>query len=375
MNSERIIKLSKLVANRPMRSRVFLQSRNAERAVLFLLAVVVLLGYFPLPVAASGAPVTITFFGDLLLGSHVGELATARGVPFLFAGVSDLFHHDDLTVGNLECCASRRGTAAEKTYTFRMDPSLLAAVHCCGVDVLSLANNHALDYGCDALCDSLDALRTAGIQSVGAGRTEDDAFFPRYFKLKTLTVAVIAATRVIPYPAWLAGNKHPGLAGAYDAIRLCAEIRQARAKADLVVVFLHWGTERETSANTIQRSLAHRVIEAGADLVVGSHPHVLQGFEYYRGKLIAYSLGNFIFTNQRQDTAMLQVTCGVQQILSARIIPCTIQHYRPLPVSDAAGRERTYQLLRGVSSGVGITGQGMLSPVPVRSVAYSHSNR
>ncbi len=283
----------------------------------------------PQHTAVEPLPVTITFVGDVMLAGGVGKAAKAGGASTLFSGVSAVLTADDLTVANLECAVSTRGSAAEKQYTFRADPKVLPGLCKAGVDAVTLGNNHTLDFGAKSLCDTLMHAKRAGLSTVGAGMDVTDAFRPALFTRKQQRIALLGASRVLPSTAWYAGAHHPGIASAYDSTRLLAAIRTVRARADIVIVYLHWGVEKSTAAGERQRSLAYACIDAGADLVIGSHPHVLQGFEYYRGKFIAYSLGNFVFTKTNQTTAMLQTTFVRGELQTATILPCRIIRYRP----------------------------------------------
>jgi poly-gamma-glutamate synthesis protein (capsule biosynthesis protein) len=299
--------------------------------------------------------------GDILLASGVAGAAADNGAERLFASVEQLLRGDDLTIGNLECAVATCGTPAAKQFTFRASPALLPGLRRGGVDAVSLANNHALDYGRAALLETLDHLRRVGIQAAGAGPDMDHASRPAFLCAGRQTVALIAASRVLPTAEWGAGEDRPGIAGAYAPSRLLHEIRAARPAADVVVAYLHWGREHAPLPQATQRALARQCIEAGADLVIGAHPHVLQGFEYYRGKLVAYSLGNFVFTDHGKATALLQTTFRQGALQAATVVPCRIVHYRPRVITDPAQREAVLRDLQARSFGVRISGDGELT--------------
>jgi poly-gamma-glutamate synthesis protein (capsule biosynthesis protein) len=318
------------------------------------------------PVAAQSAPpapsMTCTFVGDILLASRVGTLAAAHGMDHLLAGVSPVLRADDLTVGNLECVVATCGTPAEKQYTFRAQPSLLPGLRRNGIDAVSLANNHTLDYGREALLQTIQHVDAAGLHSAGAGRNLAAAARPAVIDVPGARVALLAASRVYPSPDWAAGAKTPGMLSGYAPARLLEAIRQARGEADLVFVYLHWGVERAVMAHATQKQLARLCIDAGADVVVGTHPHVLQGFEYYRGKLIAYSLGNFVFTDARKTTMMLHTTFHHGQLTRATAVPCRIVGCRPQLIHSAAERQSVFTALRERSFGVHISPDGVITP-------------
>ncbi|UCH35551.1 MAG: CapA family protein [Armatimonadota bacterium] len=317
------------------------------------------------PPAAPEPPpkrATITFIGDIMLASGAGKLASARGTEDLLSGVSDVLRADDLTIGNLECAVATTGTPADKDYTFRADPVLLPGLRRAGVDAVSLANNHSLDYGGAALLETLEHVQKAGLHSAGAGANLSAAAAPAIIAAGGHKVAFIAASRVLPSGAWYAAADRPGIAPAYDPAHMLAAIRSASARADIVIAYLHWGKERAIRPEGYQRSVARQCIEAGADLVVGTHPHVLQGFEYHRGKLIAYSLGNFVFNNRVKETAMLQTRFADGGMNGAGVIACHITGYRPQLVDDPRVRQQMLRSLEERSFGVRIADDGSLSP-------------
>ncbi|OPZ83146.1 MAG: Capsule biosynthesis protein CapA [bacterium ADurb.Bin429] len=316
------------------------------------------------PIArAEPPPLTFSLVGDIMLADRVGAVAKVKGTGYLLAGVKDILTNDDLTIGNLECAIATVGTPAEKQYTFRADPAVLPGLRAGGVEAVSLANNHTLDYGRDALLQTLEHLTKSGIAAAGAGRSLTEASRPVLFDIKGRRVAFLAASRVLPSTSWYARTNTPGLAAAYDPARLLREVKGARATADVVIVYLHWGIEQALTPEAYQRKLARQCIDAGADLVVGSHPHVLQGFEYHKGKLIAYSLGNFVFSNHDRHTAILQVTFG-EDTPAARIIPCAIVRYCPTPTHDPAARAAVLRDLERRSYGARIAPNGLITPVP-----------
>jgi poly-gamma-glutamate capsule biosynthesis protein CapA/YwtB (metallophosphatase superfamily) len=305
---------------------------------------------------------TLSLVGDLMLADRVGAVAKAKGTGYLLAAVSPLLTTDDLTIGNLECAVATGGTPAEKQYTFRADPAVLPGLRAGGIDAVSVANNHTLDYGRTALLETLSHLKAATLPAAGAGANTAAAGRPILLTAAGKTVALVAASRVLP-AGWHAGAGTPGIAGAYNPAGLLRAIKGARSTATLVVVYLHWGIERALMPAPNQRTLARQCIDAGADLVVGAHPHVLQGFEYYRGKLIAYSLGNFVFSNHGKATAILQATL-TDGALTARVLPCTILGYRPTPVREATARAAILRDLAQRSFGVRIAADGTLTPAP-----------
>lgn len=239
----------------------------------------------------SGETVDLVWVGDILLDSAPGRTIAAGGDPF--SNVSAILGRADAAIGNLECPVATGGQAVDKMFTFRALPATLATLKT-HIDVVSLANNHSGDYGPQALSETVQHLTTAGISYFGAGANLTEAHTAHIFERKGVRIALLGYDEFLP--RWFeASDTRPGVAWSEDE-QVVLDIRRARAQgATVVVPFLHWGWENEPSPSARQRDLAHILIDAGADAVVGSHPHVTQGAELYRGKPIVYSLGNFVF--------------------------------------------------------------------------------
>ena len=206
--------------------------------------------------------------------------------PFSLMG--DTLANADLTFGNLENPISSRGTKVGSIYSFRADPRSVEGLLAAGFDVLSVANNHIWDYGRDAFQDTLKILTDNGITLVGGGESLEAAHAPRVREVKGAKIAFLAYTNLLP------ASLNQFVADPSEAA-VARDVETARKVADIVVASFHWGEEYETKHNAYQERLAHLAIDAGADLVVGHHPHVAQEMEPYHGGHIAYSLGNFVF--------------------------------------------------------------------------------
>lgn len=314
----------------------------------------------PRAVAPTTPPTyTLSFVGDILLASSVGRVAAREGASALFTGVRDVLTTDDCTIGNLENAVATTGTPEkDKQFTFRAHPNVLAGLRKGGIDAVSVANNHTMDFGRNALLETLRHLRAAGLPSAGAGTNADAAFAPAMLTVRGKRIALLAASRVLPTTTWYATTRQAGIAQAYQPAALLVAIKAARTRADLVVVYLHWGKERAIMPLMYQRNLARQCIDAGADLVIGSHPHVLQGYEYYDGKLIAYSLGNFVFTDTNKASVILQTTFAGTKLTRVKVIPCRIRAYRPSVIAKAPDRRTALQALQARSFGVRIAEDG-----------------
>ncbi|NDY90269.1 CapA family protein [Ideonella sp. TBM-1] len=242
--------------------------------------------------APAGARVTLAFAGDLMLDDGPGRLIAAGGDPL--APFDALLRAADVRIGNLELPVSTRGEAlASKIFVFRAPPQALRVLQG-RFDAVAVANNHSGDYGKQAFADTLSHSRAAGLVPFGGGANLREAHRPLWIERQGLRIAVLAYSEFKPR-SFAAGPDWPGIAWSEDTL-VEADIRAARAAgAHVVIPFMHWGWEREPQPEARQRALARRMIAAGADAVVGGHPHVTQGADIIDGKPVIWSLGNFVF--------------------------------------------------------------------------------
>ncbi len=290
-----------------------------------------------------GDRVTLAFVGDVLPAGSVARLMEQLGYDYPFRKARGLLESADIAAGNLESAITDRGVPEEnKEYLFRGPVESLPAIRDAGFDVLSLANNHTLDYGWVGLQDTMDALDDHDIRHVGAGADDREAFSPVYLEANGITVAFIGVSNVVPEVSWKAGPRNPGVAELYDPKRAVEAVREADQNADLVVVMAHWGVERSETPEEYQVDKGRMLIDAGADLVIGSHPHVLQGMEAYNGKWIAYSLGNFVFnvtaSPQTAETGVLMAECGKDGACELTFHPMKAVSSQPAPMEEETGK-------------------------------------
>jgi poly-gamma-glutamate capsule biosynthesis protein CapA/YwtB (metallophosphatase superfamily) len=275
---------------------------------------------------------TLAFGGDTLLGYRIADLIRDRGADYPWGGVSDILSGADLALVNLECCVSVRGTPQDKKWTFRADPVAVTGLQNAGVDIVSLANNHVLDFGVEAFVDTLAYLDKAGVARVGAGLNVNEAARPIILESKGFKIGYLSATEIY-LEDWLATETRPGVWTTHSSIKIIEAVEALRPQVDCVVVALHWGVEYEPYPYPYQRQLARSLIDAGASIIIGHHPHVLQGLETYRGGLIAYSLGNFVFTyktRESQNSGILLVTLDKAGLAGARFLPVFTNYGRPV---------------------------------------------
>jgi poly-gamma-glutamate synthesis protein (capsule biosynthesis protein) len=259
------------------------------------------------PGAATTSPIPIVV-RPLRLAA-VGDINLDGAPAGAWQGVGHALRSADISFGNLESAVSTRGAPFLKEYNFRAKPAALASLaHHSGIDVLNLANNHTGDYGGRALVDTINGVERQGMKAVGAGANLKRALAPQIVRRLGLRVAFVGFSEIAPIE-FSAGADRPGTAWANPS-EIVDAIRAARRKADIVVATFHWGIEKQTLETARQRQLADVAVGAGAQVVVGAHPHTLQPVRRQGGAIVAYSLGNFVFDGQSADTT----TTGILQL-------------------------------------------------------------
>jgi poly-gamma-glutamate capsule biosynthesis protein CapA/YwtB (metallophosphatase superfamily) len=246
----------------------------------------------PAEVAAENHPVSILFVGDIMLDGGPGHLITNGGDPF--AQVAPWLRGSDLTIGNLECAVVDAGEAVYKPFTFKGPKAALPLLKKY-FSAVSLANNHSGDWGKVGFASELTLLRETKLPWFGGGSNVREAHQPLILTSRGRRIAMLGYNDFQPR-SFAASHNSPGTAWLVER-EVVKDIRAARAelKADLVLLFLHWGNELEPAASPEQQLLARRLIDHGADAIIGSHSHVTQGIEWYQGHPVVYSLGNFVF--------------------------------------------------------------------------------
>jgi len=279
-------------------------------------------------------PVTIAAAGDVLLGQAKDP----------FGAVADILREADITVGNLECALTKstqhtasksdEDIATGEQYVFRAAPGWASSLSLAGFDVLSLANNHAMDYQATGMRDTIAALEAKGIKPVGAGDNRATARSRREVVVGNVRVGFLALSTVVP-PGFAAGSNSPGIAAHPPAEAqqwLRDAVAGARKNVDLLCVSMHWGIERQTTPADHQRKLAAACIHAGASFVIGHHPHCLQPVEIVDGGLVAYSLGNFVGlgTNDLSNTSEIVTACfDGPKLQWYEVTPVKLSGHRP----------------------------------------------
>ncbi len=277
--------------------------------------------------------IQIAAVGDVMLDRTVGVMLTAGELDFPFRYVLAPLQSADLTIGNLESALGERGRVETKGYTFRAPLAAVKSLAGAGFDVMSLANNHAMDYGPELLLQAIDALQEAGIRTVGAGVDEKAAHTPVVFELEGFSLAILAYVDVpqefrgFDARAWRAGQDSPGVAWA-DPDQVRIDVAAAAQAYDVVVVLLHSGYENVAAPSSEQRLAAQTAVEAGADLVLGHHAHLLQGVELYQDGVIAYGLGNFAFEDAGPpESGILRIWLDASGVRAFDLLPVTLDEF------------------------------------------------
>lgn len=328
-----------------------------------------------IPAVSSSAEKTADDTETVTLG-FAGDINFAEGWPTTEKmdaqpdGILDCFSPDcidtmrgfDLFMLNNEFTYSTRGSEVPKTYHFRSNPSRVENLKKLGVDLVLLANNHVFDYGTDALTDTLDTLTKAGIPEVGAGRNLEEAATPYYARINGRTIAYVAATKAEQYESAIhtqaATDTQPGVLACYDPSRFLEEIRAADANSDFVVASVHWGLEYDEHYSDDQRALAEQMVAAGADAVIGSHTHCLQGINLIDGAPVFYSLGNFWFNEKPLYSGMARISLRVPEdrtqpvtLTETAFLPCTQYDLHTDLVTDPERKQTILDHIAGLSNG------------------------
>lgn len=281
------------------------------------------------PLQLHAEEIIITAVGDVMLGGRWAPLLRQKGYEHPFLGVRKELTSSDITLANLESPIAELGREfTEKKFRFRAEPQVAAAMRASGITLVTLANNHSMDFGGEALAETLGNLSKNGITWIGAGENLSEARKMALYTIKGRRIAFLGYSLTQPVE-FFAGPNRPGTAPGYEKF-MTADIASARSQADVVIVSFHWGKEASETVQAYQRTAAHKAVEAGADIIIGHHPHVLQGVERYRNGVIFYSLGNFTFASKGTTadvSAMIRLRLTDTQ-REAEILPLDILYRR-----------------------------------------------
>ena len=250
------------------------------------------------------------FVGDIILHKRPRAAYDKDGIDGIIDnGIRILFNNSDFNIANLECAITDEPiTPDDKEWTFALPSKYVNVIKDAKINLLTLANNHILDFGEKALLNTIKVLDDNGILHIGAGKNISEADKVYIKEIEGKRYAFVAASAVIPKESWKANEKRAGVSNGYDTLAICTRINRLKAYVDKVIVYMHWGGELEPVSRELQRIIGRRLVDAGADLVVGTHAHVVQEIEYYNNVPIVYSLGNFIYGGTMRDMILLKAT-------------------------------------------------------------------
>lgn len=324
---------------------------------------------------ASPDEVVLDFTGDVNFTDGLGNMRHLRESA---GGIEDCFSDDlllemrsaDICMINNEFTYSKRGEPLQgKPFTFRADPSTVGMLDDLGVDIVGIANNHVYDYGPDALIDTVDTLDAAGMPHVGAGKNLDEAMKPVYFVLNGRKFGIVAATQIersLNYTKEATADS-PGVLKTLDPTKFVKVIADTKKNADMVFVFVHWGTEGNSSYGSDQAELARKFVDAGADAIIGGHTHCLQGITYIGNVPVIYSLGNYWFSStptdgqRAKETGIAQVRVDYEGMINFRFLPCEMANWETTLLTDPSGASRVIAYEESLSNGVTIDQDGYVS--------------
>ena len=316
---------------------------------------------------AADRTYTITFAGDILMdpGYSAGAALTQRGAEGSFDEEAlALMRGADLFVVNNEFAWTAGGTAVSKEYNFRADPKHVHILTDMGADLVTLGNNHTYDYGEEGLLDTLNTLDQEGIPYIGAGKTQADAERAMILTIGDFRISILNAEIILfnaNPPAQTAVGDKPGTFDSYRPELLYDAVRRAKAESDYCIVVTHWGSEGKSTPNEKQLSVAKGAADAGADLIIGGHPHVLQGISHLGKVPVCYSLGNYLFHSGTYDTGVIQAVFRPSDrcLETLRFVPMQCRNMKVFTLSGAE-KERLLNYMRSLSPDVQIDDDGRI---------------
>ncbi|MGG0185232.1 CapA family protein [Bacillus rhizoplanae] len=305
--------------------------------------------------------ITLTFSGDTMFDWQLRPVIQSKGADYPFQHVKPEIEKADYSFVNLESAFTTR----EKKYPgqlfwIKSDPSTLQAIKNTGYDIVNIGNNHTLDYYQDGLLDTISHVEKIGLPYIGAGKNASDAYTAREVTIKGKKFKFISFVRFMPDSAWVATNDKPGVANGYDLNLVTKTIKEQKKDADYMIVYMHWGVEKTNRPADYQKEYVQKMVEAGANAIVGSHPHWLQGFEYYNKVPVAYSLGNFLFpdyvTGHSAETGVLTLKFKGKDVQMS-FNPYMIRNNQITPLQDTE-KQNMLQYLQSISNDVQIDKNG-----------------
>ncbi len=319
----------------------------------------------------NGKPTfNIAFAGDILLDKnfnpmvHAGQMGGV--INCIDKSVVKYLNDSDVFLINNEFSVGERGERQiDKTWTFQVAPYKLQVLKDLGADIVSLANNHVYDFGEVGFLDTMDSLKKAGIPYIGAGNNIDEASKPYFFVVNGIKVGIVAASCAEKSKIFtqVANENTNGIMGTYDSKAFVNAIKKADSQCDILIAYVHWGTESTTVLDKQQKDLAREYIDAGVDAVIGGHPHCLQGMEFYKNVPIIYSVGNFWFNSKPLDSCVITLEIGRDASIKTKIMPLRQENCEVHYLSDAKESRALFDRVESYEpQGVKIDNNGVINP-------------
>lgn len=337
---------------------------------LHFLRIIFLLLLFVVATNGQSQEIVILGSGDTMMGSWAESLISDSGYAYPFQRLQSEISGADIFFTNLEAPFGTSGAAFDKRFTFRVKPALINVLLEGGINLVSLGNNHTMDYGADCLRETIEVLKKNNIKYAGAGFNLKEARKPTIMEVKGKRIGFLSYSLTFPEEFW-ATDTTAGTCFPYESF-VFADVKSLKQNADFVIVACHWGAELTEQPKPYQTKLGHRLIDSGADLILGHHPHIVQGIENYKGKYIVYSLGNFIFgsySESARDSFLFKLILHETNGATAQLIPINVYNkevdFRPEPLkgkSYKAFLEKMNRLSSELNThSIGISNEGFLS--------------
>jgi poly-gamma-glutamate synthesis protein (capsule biosynthesis protein) len=300
--------------------------------------------------AAQEEKITLVAVGDIMLAHRLKPFIEEHGPSYPYKYTACIFKEADISFANLESPLSTEGKPVpDKEYTFRAHPKAAEGLKDVGFDVLSLANNHILDYGEGALFETIEVLDNRMIFHIGAGKNIFEAREPVILKVKNKKFGFLAYSNTFPKRFWAEEDKTGTAYGKFSSVK--KDVKELKEKVDFLIVSFHWGNEEEISPQEYQRNLAHLAIDQGADIILGHHPHTLSGIETYRNGIIIYSLGNFAFgsySEKAKESAIFRFYFSKDKLQKLEIIPISVYNKKVKFQPRILKKERAERVLEKI---------------------------
>ncbi len=315
---------------------------------------------------ADSSCIRLDFIGDINFDSGWCTMKAAGDTGHVADCISEDIRNElqsaDFTMVNNEFVYTKASAAQDKEYVFRAKPEAAGALEVFGTDMVSIANNHVFDFGEQGFLDTLETLENNKIVYSGGGRNLKEASAARYVIIGGRKIAIVSATEIERFSHYTqkAGEQTSGVLKTQQTKALQAAIRTAKKNSDYVIAYMHWGAEGTVNYDKEQREIAKLCAKAGADAVIGGHPHRMQGVSFEEGTPVAYSLGNFWFSTGTLYTAIAQIQIDDKGELSLRMLPCVQKNLKTSLLAGVEEKKEFYHYLADVSSGVGIDEDGRI---------------